>query len=358
MTLCPFRHAKPEWRSDSLEFPEPPLVEEVSFDRDREAWIFSRYADVVAALRSPLLVMTGLRPTDAPAEPLDLEAHLRMLEETRRALSSASLRQWNDVVRNTAERLVEQFSSGAVIDLVADYAEPLCLALAVEATNAPREKAMELAELAKTISYSTSDPADRALKERSHAAQGELEKHFQQGPVPLREGGFVGLTQTLVGLLANIWLALLQQPAAWESLRSEPELASRAMEELMRYAGVTRVVMRRAVEDVVLNGHLIRAGERIVLRLSAANHDPERFADPERIDFDRADQGHLALGAGIHVCAGGPLLRATLVSATQVLMERFERVELAGPVEWRGGMIFRAPARLLVRGRQELAISD
>lgn len=66
----------------------------------------------------------------------------------------------------------------------------------------------------------------------------------------------------------------------------------------MRHTGLTRVLTRRAVRDVELNRQLIRAGERVFLRMVAANNDPERFAHPEEIDFSRRDAGHLALGAG------------------------------------------------------------
>jgi len=77
-----------------------------------------------------------------------------------------------------------------------------------------------------------------------------------------------------------------------------------AVEELLRHAGLVRVLFRRATEDVTLNGTLIRKGDRVILRIIAANRDPNHFFDANEIYVTRRSTGHFALGAGSHSCVG------------------------------------------------------
>jgi cytochrome P450 len=75
-------------------------------------------------------------------------------------------------------------------------------------------------------------------------------------------------------------------------------LTEQAIEELLRYAGLARTLTRTATADIDLNGSFIRRGERIILRILAANRDPERFSQPHHVDVTRSDGGHFTLGAG------------------------------------------------------------
>jgi cytochrome P450 len=86
-----------------------------------------------------------------------------------------------------------------------------------------------------------------------------------------------------------------------------------------------------------------------VLRVFAANRDPERFSDPGRFDVMRRGTGQLALGAGSHACVGARLIRMAAVTITRPLLERFAWASLVEPVEWKGGSGFRTPASLPVR---------
>ena len=149
-------------------------------------------------------------------------------------------------------------------------------------------------------------------------------------------------------LLTNAWFALLRHPQQWSMLHDEPGLTEQAIEELFRYAGLPRILFRKATEDMDLNGFRIRAGERIVLRIIAANRDPERFANPDRVDLMRGGTGQLTLGAGPHSCIGASLIRMAAVTISRPLLERFVRVKLCEPVQWQGGSGFRSPTSLVV----------
>jgi hypothetical protein len=107
-------------------------------------------------------------------------------------------------------------------------------------------------------------------------------------------------------------------------------------------------VFRRAAADVTIGDASIAAGERVVLMLAAANRDPARFPDPDRLDLARRAAGHLAFGLGAHVCPGAPLIRLAVAVATEALLGAADAIEPAGEVEWLGGFAIRAPATLPV----------
>jgi hypothetical protein len=183
------------------------------------------------------------------------------------------------------------------------------------------------------------------------AAASELALALRQGPA----GGasadvqaFVALSRTLPCALAGAWLELLKQPDDAARLRSEPSLMSRAVEELLRLAGPSRAVFRRALHEVEIGGARIPAGEHVVLMLSAANRDPAKFADPERFDLHRDASSHVAFGRGAHSCSGASLIRTAMAIATRALLDDTTDAELAGDVTWIGGFAINGPASLPV----------
>ena len=165
----------------------------------------------------------------------------------------------------------------------------------------------------------------------------------------MRESGFVALSQTLVSLLGNAWFALASYPQEWSRLHAQPVLVARGVEELQRFAGLTRLLFRRAIADIDVNGISIRKGDRVVLCLLAANRDLERYPDADELSVIRTRISHVNLGAGLHACVGAPLVRVAAIAATMALVERFSSVELMEPIDWCGGSGFVSPMALPVR---------
>jgi len=346
--------ASPTWSDDQLDSPIPPEITPPYFDDQLGAWVLSRHADVLAAFRSPGLVPTGAKSRpDKPAP--DEIARLKLRAETKTALSLRHLQQWQRDLMPKVCALTQSLPTSQTVDLVGEFARPLCLILATAVTRADPHDAQRLEKLAKHVSDAAAEPFDAKTGALAEEAKAQLHGCFHAGPEPLRDSGFVALSHTLPCLLANAWLALLHHPQQWKRLHHHSVLIPKAVEELLRYAGLTRLLFRRAIEDVDLTSVRVRRGERVVLRIAAANKDPERFPYPEQIDWTHQGKGHLALGAGPHSCVGANLIRMAAITITRPLLERFAQAEISGAIEWHGGPVFRAPVSLPVCLRETIA---
>ncbi|MER8182190.1 cytochrome P450 [Kitasatospora sp. NPDC094015] len=160
-----------------------------------------------------------------------------------------------------------------------------------------------------------------------------------------------GAVSTSAFLLHAI-IALAQRPELADRLRKEPEVIERAVDELLRYnLSIGDALPRLALADVEVGGELVRAGELVLVLIEGANYDPAVFPEPERIDFDRPANPHLAFGAGRHFCPASALGRTHAEIALTALVERLPELRLALPADqlaWRPGFIKRLPERLPV----------
>ncbi|MFI0761489.1 cytochrome P450 [Streptomyces anulatus] len=136
---------------------------------------------------------------------------------------------------------------------------------------------------------------------------------------------------TTANMLGLGVFALLADPVQLEALRADPDLAGPASEELLRYLSVADPLLRSALEDVEVEGELIRAGETVTVSVQAANRDPRRFPDPDRLDIRRRATGHLSFGHGPHQCLGQQLARVEMTVALPALFARFPALRLAVP---------------------------
>ena len=146
---------------------------------------------------------------------------------------------------------------------------------------------------------------------------------------------FVAGHITTVNLIANGIYALLLNPEQLADLRANPELIENAVEEILRYYGPAETsTLRFATQDFEIEGQAIERGAPLLFLLASANHDPERFVDPERFNISRADANrHIAFGKGVHACLGAPLARLEGQIAIASLVQRYPDLRLAVPEE-------------------------
>lgn len=116
----------------------------------------------------------------------------------------------------------------------------------------------------------------------------------------------VHTTSTQLGF---VYYYLARDPALRRRIVDDPKTIPSAIEEFMRFESSAVLNGRVATRDMVFHGIQLRAGDRLILALSAGNRDPSVFSDPDRIDFDRQPNRHLSLGAGVHRCIGSYLAR-------------------------------------------------
>src|SRR5258705_758178 len=127
-------------------------------------------------------------------------------------------------------------------------------------------------------------------------------------------------TDTTRNQLAAAVQVLCDHPDQWALLAEHPELAPRAVEELMRHTPAIFGAMRKAVEDVELGGLVIPAGTHVIANTAAANRDPAVYDAPHRLDITRENPPPmLTFRGGIHYRLRAPLARAELAQAPAVM---------------------------------------
>src|SRR4051794_39922142 len=253
----------------------------------------------------------------------------------------------------TAQRLDAMASSGAPVDLVAAFALPIPSLVICELLGVPysdhaffQEQTTLIVDLG-----SSAEQAAGAVRELAGYLH-ELVRRKRADPTDDLIGTLLTTTELSDAELTNIALlllvaghettanmlalgtfALLAHPEQLAAFRADPALTGTAVEELLRYLSILHLGApnRAALEDVELDGQLVRAGETVVLGLPAVNRDPARFADPAALRLDRAAHQHLAFGFGIHQCLGQQLARIEMRIALRALFARFPTLRLAVP---------------------------
>lgn len=155
--------------------------------------------------------------------------------------------------------------------------------------------------------------------------------------------------ETTSNLIASSVHLLLRFPDERKRLQDDLSLLPSAVDEFLRYESPIQLTDRAVVEDCEIGGQRIQQGQMAVAILGAANRDPARFPDPDRLDVGRQDNAHLAFGQGNHFCLGSQLAKLETEVALGALLRRFP--DFSGepaPPAWRRSMIVRGPESLHV----------
>ncbi|MCQ4041517.1 cytochrome P450 [Streptantibioticus rubrisoli] len=350
-------------------------------------WLVSGYHEIAQLLHDPRISADRLNP-QAPEPALrsllvqDPPRHDRL----RRLVTGEFIPRIMGMRDHIAE-LVDQLldahtgSGPGQLDVVTDLAYPLPVTVICELLGVPREDEPVFGALSRRLTLAL-DPVDSPTEEQIRDAQQArdqllqyLEGLIQQrraepgddllsalmasgddegpmGPVDLRVTLVLLLIaghETTVNLIANGTLALLRDPNVLARLRSDPDLATPLVEEVLRYDPPVQMSGRSTLADIDIAGTTIPKGSRLRIMLAAGNRDPRRFPDPDRFVPDRADNAHLGFGGGIHYCVGAALARAEAQLALTALANRLTAPRLvADPPPYRRNAALRGPEHLLV----------
>src|SRR5262249_35567886 len=145
--------------------------------------------------------------------------------------------------------------------------------------------------------------------------------------------------ETTVNAIDRGMLLLLTNASERERLARDGASLPKAVEAILRMPnpvdslwGSTGVI-RYAASDIEAAGHVIKAGDLVVLSLQAANLDDTVFRQPEAFNIARDEAAHLAFGYGAHYCIGAPLARLELQALFAIVFRRFPTLRLSVPLE-------------------------
>jgi len=156
--------------------------------------------------------------------------------------------------------------------------------------------------------------------------------------------------ETTRNLLGNGLYALLSHRSAWRRLQGEPGLLPNAIRELLRYDSPVQYTGRRVAADHVLHGRELRRGDLVVALIGAANRDPLRYRDPDRLDISRQNGSHLSFGHGAHFCIGAALTSLEVEITFRAVLARWPGLVLADAMPaWSGNPVYRGLTSLRVR---------
>mgnify|MGYP001324224476 FL=1 len=111
-------------------------------------------------------------------------------------------------------------------------------------------------------------------------------------------------------------------------------LLGSAVEEMLRYCSPVTHFKRTAMQDTIVGGQSIKAGERVVMFYGSANRDEDIFENSDTFDVARHPNPHVAFGAGgPHLCLGMHVARVELAVMFRELLTRMPHIEAGGPIE-------------------------
>ena len=184
--------------------------------------------------------------------------------------------------------------------------------------------------LAGLLEEKIKQPGDDLLSQlAARVTAGELDRTeaVQMGVLMLIAGH-----ETTANMIALGTFALFEHPDQLERLRAtdDPALVASAVNELLRYLNIVHTGrMRVVLEDIEIAGHVLRAGDSVIMANDIGNRDPEVFDDPDSLDLGREARNHIAFGFGVHQCLGQPLARLELQVVYGTLYRRIPTLRLA-----------------------------
>lgn len=186
----------------------------------------------------------------------------------------------------------------------------------------------------KLIHIKMDDPGENLVSDLAERVKaGEI---TDREAAQLATGVLIAGHETTAGQISVSVAALLENPDQLAFLRDaeDPKVIATAVEELMRYCSIIQTGQRRiAVEDIEVDGEVIRAGEGIILDVAPANWDARQFPAPDRLDLQRQDGPQVGFGYGRHQCVGQQLARMELQIVLPSLLRRIPTLRLAAPLD-------------------------
>jgi cytochrome P450 len=363
-----------------------------------EGWVLTRHDDVAALLRDPTVSsdLDNASPTGVVSLQRERQArggrrsdtlvlrddpdHNRLRKLLQKPFGPRPVEGLRRMVSARVDTAIAQLAPRGAMDVIADFAYPLPVGMFCEMLGLPDEDTPRVREWIRAVArmldpvldddeyhrcnqlmnelYSYLEgqieakrraPADDVLTELVHA-EDDGDRLTRDELVAQLVTLYVAGHEPTTALVGNGLLALLRQPEQLALLRARPDLLPNAVHELLRYDGPNQFVRRIAVEAITFGTARIVPGDVIYVGIGAANRDPDRWTESDRVRVDRDDAArHLQFGAGVHMCLGSHLARLQAEVMLGALVYGLDDVALAGDPVWSD--------RMVLRGLQHLPIT-
>jgi cytochrome P450 len=363
------------------------------------AWLVTRYADVVAGLHDPRLssqrshTLTAALPREVQGEFakfneifskwmlfLDPPHHSRLRKLLNKEFTPNMIQRLRPRIQHVVNTLLDHALAKSEMEFMTEFANPLPVRVIAEMLGIPGEDQRDFqiwsddlanffgnatgpVEAARRAQNSLISLTDyfRALLPERRANKGDdlmslLLRVEEEGEVLTEEELLAQCTLLLVAghettrnLLGNGMLALLQHPAQLATLKQNPALMPLAVREFARYDSPVQFSGRAVTEDFSWHDQPIKKGQTVILLLGSANHDPDKFSEPQTLNISRDEGMPLSYGHGMHFCIGAALAQTEGEIAFTTLLDRTSSLTMLDDAPaWRANLSFRGLSRLRI----------
>ncbi len=368
---------------------------------ERIAGLITRYDDCETALRDKRLARETMRamteeeiaalPPDtddmfAPVARIqrhfmlfrDPPEHTRLRGLVNKAFTPRMVSKLHDQIQQLADDLIDRIRAKGEMDAIADFALPLPVTVIAELLGVPQEDqgrfshragellggndivpisqerlervveaSMEIGEyVIDLIARKRANPDDKLLSALIRIEE-EGDKLSQDELVATSLLVLTAGYETTTNLIGNGIKTLLEHPDQWDKLKANPDLASSAVQEILRYEPPVTITARRIMETFDLHGTTLDRLKEVGILFITANRDPRKYTDPNTFDITRDEVPPLTFGGGIHYCLGAPLAKLEGEIAFRTLARRLPDMKLAtDSFDWRKLFVLRGLERL------------
>jgi cytochrome P450 len=285
--------------------------------------------------------------------------HARLRRLVNKAFTPRMVQQMAADIERIVDQLLNGLDHGGVVDLVAEFAIPLPLAVIsnmLGVTEADRDEFHTLMSRfvagvggGSMVAFVRAVPTARRLLRMIERMAEERRAAPDDGLITAliaasEDGDKLSKDEidamifllmlaghdTTANLIGSSALTLIEHPDQAERIRDDPDITPSAIEELLRFTTpVPCGAVRTTLEDIEVSGTIIPAGSSVLGMIISANRDESVFEEPDVLDLGRDPNRHLTFAFGKHFCLGNQLARIEGQSAIRELVRRYPNMSLA-----------------------------
>ncbi|MGI9600891.1 MAG: cytochrome P450, partial [Acidimicrobiales bacterium] len=365
-------------------------------------WAVFRYDDVFRLLRDPTLSVDdanadfdesergsmmdelveeyGLLDTDTSILNTDPPDHTRLRRLVSKAFTPRTIEALRPRIQQLVDEALDRMAAAGRADVVDDLAFPLPFDVISEMLGMPESDKDQIRDwsgaMVKTLDPILSEEDARAAFSAARLMDAHIDKVVEWkranpaddlltalieaeddgdrlSPLELRDQVsllFIAGHETTVNLIGTGILVLLGDDEQREQLRSNPDLDTAAIDELLRFIAPVQFSRRITTADIEVAGQVVPKGAFVMTCLASANRDPEFWGPTaDKLDLGREGAGqHVSFGSGAHYCLGASLAKLEGQIAIGSFIRRFPGATVADTPEWNG--------RINLRGLEKLPV--